>query len=188
VLPKANPASVVVAQDDKIRMFDANTSRPLSSWHSEERRPNFIVNDPLQPNVFYVGYRKYITVFDKNVKSEVRKFIGLDGISVLQMPCAPGNQIIATDSKECKIWDVGTGRVVHTIGQLKSATSATLFGNVVAISEMQNLKIYDLNESASEPARELAQAYQDMKEICAIPSKIIVLTHNYAWATTRFDA
>ena len=28
------------------------------------------------------------------------------------MAYAPGNQIISTNKKECKIWDVGTGKVI----------------------------------------------------------------------------
>jgi len=103
------------------------------------------------------------------------------------MPYAPGNQIISTNRKECKIWDVGTGKVIHTFSGLNEATASTLLGNVVAITENHNVKIFDLNESATDPARELAQNYQDMQEVCVVPSKIIVLSRFYVWATTKFE-
>ena len=64
-----------MGQGDKIKMFDAATSRPLSNWTCAgvlERPCRFIVHDALQPNVFYAGFPNHIQVYDRNVKGEVR--------------------------------------------------------------------------------------------------------------------
>ena len=70
ILPNASPAMMAAHQKDKVRLFDANSSRPLASWQSESD-VRHIEHDPNQPNVFYAKERNRIVVYDRNVKHEV---------------------------------------------------------------------------------------------------------------------
>jgi len=190
LLPHASPACIVASQTRKLCLFDISNARPITSWAMTENNAPFITHDPLQPNVFYarLAGTSRIGVFDKNVKNEVRSIIGMDRMYDIQVPVAPGNQLIANSATECRIWDVGTGRPVHTITGFHEGRASSMLGNAVAICEARNVRLYDLNQSVEEPAKNLGQGYQDMKEVHITSSKVIMLTHNYIWASTRFDS
>jgi len=120
----------------------------------------------------------------------VRAFLGLgedrENVKAMQAPPVPGNQIIANDRKAIKIWDTGTGKPVHTIAS-GYAYASSLYANIVAVSDIQGMKIYDLLESTTEPARDLPQTNQTMYDISVTPKRVLGISYNI-WPTTAFDA
>jgi len=172
----------------EIRTFDANSGRPLSRWTVPERC-HFISSDPLNPNLFYVQQRGSIIVFDKSVKNQVRGLMGLSNPSEIQVPWFPGNQLISNNREEAKIWDLGTGKVLHTITGLKNGYRSSLYGNVAAIADntMPNgiMRIYDLNEDASQPAKNIECA-AGFGEVWVTPKRIVAAC-GVVWASTPFQ-
>jgi len=187
ILPNGNPVSMVAWQSDKLKLLDANTSRPLSSWPCPAEARS-IEHDPLQPNVFYVRETGRIVVYDKNVKNEVRTFRGLDEMKDMKVPCSPGTQLIANNASECKIWDIGTGKVIHSMGGWINGQSSSLLGNIVSITGNNQIKVYDLNDGSSDPAKELSLSNELQIDTYVLPTKIVVMTNCSMWATTAFGA
>ena len=107
-------------------------------------------------------------------------------ISEIQLPTAPGNLMISNDkgpTATCKIWDTGTGKVVHSL-PIAYPRRSSMYANVVAIITGQDMKVYDLLEG-TEPVKEISQTYQQMEELMVTPRKIVVVCP-YIWATTPF--
>ena len=104
------------------------------------------------------------------------------------MPNLPGTQIVAMNGNECKVWDIRTGNQLHAVGGFNYGQSASLYANVLAFTENDKIRVYDLNDGVSEPAKELRLVNQGMRGIFVLPSKVVTMTNCSLWSTTQFEA
>jgi hypothetical protein len=94
-------------------------------------------------------------------------------------------KVFTNTAEEAIVWDVGTGKAVHNIKLGGQAGPGTMYGNAVAVCEsirLQNLHIYDLTQSTSEPVTILEytqdkflEVHMNEKVVCAIVSGVIWL-------------
>jgi len=172
----------------EVRLFDATSGRPLSRWAIDERA-DFVSSDPLNPNLFYVQQRNKISVYDKNVNSEVRALAGLQSPREIQVPWVPGNQLVSNNYNEAKVWDLGSGKVIHSMTGLEYARRSSLYGNIVAITDdipvVRKMVIYDLNEGVKKPAKEINNN-NDFFEVFVTPKRIFAMT-GYVWVSTPLE-
>jgi len=127
-----------------------------------------------------------VLLYDKNTKQEVRSFTGISRENEFQIPVEPGNLLVTTDDKAIKVWDVGTARVMHEIPVRGYNCHPSLLGNVLAHLDESKIRVFDLNESAVDPARELVQTKSlCQREIYVTPHRIVLLA-NHLWVSNPF--
>jgi len=190
ILPNGSPTCMATIQESNgepcVRLFDANSIRPISKWKSN-RTASIIDHDPLNPNVFFAMEHDRVVMYDKNVKNEVRVFTGLETMVDMSVPPVPGNLLIASNTSECLIWDVGTTRTLHSFKTVAGKASS-LYANLAVVSYRDGIKVYDLSEpSSDEPTKTLDLSNQSFINLAVLPSNIVVYTNCSMWATTRFE-
>jgi len=180
--------AVLTANGQSVSLLDLNSGRPMANFKTSGRC-QYMRRDSQRPNLFYVSSGDKIIAFDRNTKREVRSFIGLPGISEMQCPAEPGDQIIACergqDPGSCKVWDVGTGKILYNLSVAYPRRSS-LYGNVAAIITRNKLLVFDLLEG-TDPVKEIPNDYQPQEDLCVTPRKIIVFCP-YVWATTPWSS
>jgi len=183
-----NPLTAVAVEctdthTNMCRLFDVNSGREFSKWEMPGWSRH-VRGDPHNPNLVYVANSSgKIVLYDKSVKNEVRSFASTSCEGELQVPAEPGNLLIANDNSAAKIWDVGTGKLMHEIPVQGGNCRANLYGNVVATIGRDVVKVWDLLENPTEPVRELPQKRSNlMSEIYVTPHRILVIAE-HLWIT-----
>lgn len=176
----------------QILLFDVNSGRPGGSFKPPDQVFR-ICWDWRDPNLFYTsGDRSAVRAWDKRTKTNVRSFVGLrDDVTDTNVPSNPGNVIIATDRSTVKIWDLGTGKAIHTFQNLSSADKCDCYSNVVAIAEgLNKLKIYDLDDDqggTTQAVKELEIVNQSPREVRVLWNRIVIRDGARVWATNRIE-
>jgi len=181
-------ASSIGNRGGEVRLFDANTGRPFTTWQVQDRA-DFISSDLSNPNLFYASLRAGIGVFDKNVGTQVRTLPGLSSPSEIQVPWVPGNQLISNNVSEAKIWDLGSGKVIHSISGLDCARRASLYANVAVVVTAPAMgsfvRLYDLNEGTAQPAKEISYG-SVFNDVFVTPKRVMAWT-SFGWFSTLFE-